>query len=240
MPFLGYAQWRRFTEAIEQARAVIIAEQGNEAADLALCRYRQEGTGGAPREDYQLSRYAAYLTAMRGDSRKPEIREALVYFAVRTREAETAPALPDLSTPTGVLALAEHYVATARQLVEADTKIRALEPKALAHDTLMAAQDGDVLVRQAAKLLGWAEKQLRVFLIDEGLVYRRQATCGAAQYDFYAAHADCFNAVERVVEHTWGSCAHYTLHLTPRGIAFVQMRIEKRRAEMAAAIEQAG
>lgn len=151
--------------------------------------------------------------------------------------APPAPALPDISTPQGVLALTQQFVRVAEQLVEADAKLKELEPKALAHDTLMAAQAGDVLVRQAAKALGWTEKTLRAFLLDERLIYRRQATCGATQYDFYAAHADCFNAVEKVVEHTWGSCAHYTLHLTPRGVSFVQMRIEKRRAEMAAAIE---
>lgn len=150
--------------------------------------------------------------------------------------APAAPALPDLTTPQGVLALAERLTETARQLVDADERIKELEPKALAHDTLMAAQDGDLLVRQAAKAIGWTEKQLRHFLLDERLVYRRQATCGTTQYDFYAAHADCFNAVEKVVEHTWGSCAHYTLHVTPRGLAFVQMRIGKRQAEMRAAI----
>jgi anti-repressor protein len=148
-----------------------------------------------------------------------------------------APALPDLTTPQGVLALAQQFQRTAEQLVEADARIKELEPKALVHDTLMAAQDGDLLVRQAAKAIGWQEKQLRHFLLDERLIYRRQATCGASQYDFYAAHADCFNAVEKVVEHTWGSCAHYTLHLTPRGLAFVQMRVSKRRSEMHAAIE---
>ncbi|QCX81156.1 hypothetical protein C9F11_37865 [Streptomyces sp. YIM 121038] len=148
-----------------------------------------------------------------------------------------APRLPDLTTPQGVLALAEQFKATAEQLVEADRKLKELEPKALAHDTLMAAADGDLLVRQAAKTIGWQEKQLRHFLLDEKLIYRRQATCGATQYDFYAAHADCFDAVEKVVEHTWGSCAHYTLMLTPRGLSFVQMRIGKRAAEMRAAIE---
>ncbi|MER6598990.1 BRO family protein [Streptomyces parvus] len=150
--------------------------------------------------------------------------------------APPVPALPDISTPQGVLALSQQFVRVAEQLVEADAKLKELEPKALAHDTLMAAQNGDLLIRQAAKTLGWTEKVLRAFLLEEKLIYRRQATCGAWQYDFYAAHADCFNAVERVVEHTWGSCAHYTLHLTPRGLAFVQMRIEKRRAEMASAI----
>lgn len=151
--------------------------------------------------------------------------------------APPAPALPDITTSAGVLAMAEAFTQTARQLVDADRKLRELEPKALAHDTLMAAQDGDLLVRQAAKAIGWQEKQFRHLLLDEKLIYRRQATCGAAQYDFYAAHADCFNAVEKLVEHTWGSCAHYTLHLTPRGLAFVQMRISKRAAEMRAAVE---
>lgn len=151
--------------------------------------------------------------------------------------APQPPALPDLTTPQGVLALAERLTETARQLVEADARIKELEPKALVHDTLMAAQEGDLLVRQAAKAIGWQEKQLRHFLLDEKLIYRRQATCGAGQYDFYAAHADCFNAVEKVVEHTWGSCAHYTLMLTPRGLAFVQMRISKRQSELHAAIE---
>jgi prophage antirepressor-like protein len=151
--------------------------------------------------------------------------------------APPAPRLPDLTTPQGVLALAQEFTRTAEQLVEADRKLKELEPKALAHDTLMAAQDGDVLVRQAAKILGWKERDLRAFLIDEHLIYRRQQTCGGWEYDFYAAFAEQFNAVKTVVEHSWGSCAHYTLHITPRGLAFVQMRIGKRQSEMRAAIE---
>lgn len=155
----------------------------------------------------------------------------------RTGSYNAAPALPDLTTPQGVLALAQQFQRTAEQLVEADARVKDLEPKALAHDTLMAAAEGDVLVRQAAKAIGWRETDLRGFLLDEKLIYRRQRTCGGWEYDFYAAHRDCFNAVEKVVEHTWGSCAHYTLHLTPRGLAFVQMRISKRAAEMNAAIQ---
>lgn len=150
--------------------------------------------------------------------------------------APPAPALPDLTTPQGVLALAEQFKRTAEQLVDADARVKELEPKALAHDTLMAAQDGDVLVRQAAKILGWKERDLRAFLLEEKLIYRRQQTCGGFEYDFYAAYSAHFNAVKTVVEHRWGPCAHYTLHLTPRGLAFVQMRLEKRRGAMRAAI----
>ncbi|MFD0347280.1 phage antirepressor KilAC domain-containing protein [Kitasatospora aburaviensis] len=111
-----------------------------------------------------------------------------------------------------MLALAQQFARTAEQLVEADARLRELEPKALAHDTLMAAQDGDVLVREAAKVLGWQEKQLRAFLLDEHLIYRRQATCGQTQYDFYAANAVHFNAVVRVVSHTWGVRALHAAH----------------------------
>ncbi|MYR28639.1 MULTISPECIES: BRO family protein [unclassified Streptomyces] len=159
----------------------------------------------------------------------PSIRRTGSYSA-------PAPALPDLTTPQGVLALAQQFTRTAEQLVEADRRVKELEPKALAHDTLMAAQDGDVLVRQAAKTLGWRESDLRGFLLDEKLIYRRQRTCGGWEYDFYAAHSACFNAVEKVVEHTWGSCAHYTLHVTPRGMSFIQMRMDKRAAAMREAL----
>lgn len=161
----------------------------------------------------------------------PSIRKTGAYAT------PVAPAMPDITTPAGVLALAEKFAETARQLVDADTRIQELEPKALAHDVFLASQDGDVLVRQAAKLLGWQEKHLRQFMVDEHLIYERQATCGARQWDFYADHRAHFNAVEATVEHGWGRCAHYTLYVTPRGLSLVQKRITKRQAEMRNAIE---
>lgn len=161
-----------------------------------------------------------------------EIRETGSYSA-----APPTPALPDMATPQGRMAVARMLLESTERELELTTRVADLEPKALAHDTLMAAAKGDVLVRQAAKVLGWKERDLRGFLLDEKLIYRRQQTCGGWEYDFYAAHDEQFNAVKTVVEHTWGSCAHYTLHLTPRGLAFVQMRISKRAAEMNAAIQ---
>ncbi|MGZ9830199.1 phage antirepressor KilAC domain-containing protein [Tsukamurella ocularis] len=46
-----------------------------------------------------MTRFAAYLIAMNGDPRKPEVAAAQAYFAIRTREAETRPAL-DVSEVT--------------------------------------------------------------------------------------------------------------------------------------------
>lgn len=88
MPLLGYSKWENFREAIKDAQGVISAEQGKTASDQAFSWHQEKGTGGKGRENCRLLRGACYVTAMRGDSRKPEIRAALIYFAVRTREAE--------------------------------------------------------------------------------------------------------------------------------------------------------
>lgn len=233
---MGYSRWENLAPALNRAVASA-RNQGLNIEDHFLRCQEVAGGSGPAREDFRLTRHAAYLLAMNGDPNKREVADAQAYFAVKTREAEVAPAFPDLTTPQGVLALATQFQRTAEQLVEADRRLKELEPKALAHDTFLSAQDGDVLVRQAAKLMGWQEKHLRQLLVEERMIYRRQATCGQDQWDFYAAHRDHFRAIEKMVEHGWGSCAHYTLYVRPAGVALVQKRIAKRQSEMAAAIE---
>jgi len=107
MPLLGYKKWERFADAVEQAVSVIEAEDGPLAADREASRCREAfGRTRQVGDNFHLSRRASYLTAMRGDSRKDEVRKALVYFAVRTREAELATAAPvgdDLDMLDGML-----------------------------------------------------------------------------------------------------------------------------------------
>jgi hypothetical protein len=91
MGLLGYKQYRRFADAIQ--RAIVSCQiQGklteNHFAIVGNMVKRTQG-GGVSQEDYKLSRYAAYLIAMNGDVRKPEIAQAQSYFVVKTREAET-------------------------------------------------------------------------------------------------------------------------------------------------------
>lgn len=89
MPLLGYDKWERFDGAVERAAASLTA-QGHDA-DWEASRLREpSGQTNQMREDYHLSRFASYLVAMNGDPRKPEVAAAQAYFAVRTREAETA------------------------------------------------------------------------------------------------------------------------------------------------------
>ncbi|MGL4909591.1 MAG: BRO family protein [Cetobacterium sp.] len=85
MPLLGYKQWRQFSDAIE--RAIVAQENSGNPVGKNFLRTIAK-TDGRPKEDYRLSRLGAYLTAMNGDPRKPEIALAQTYFAVKTREAE--------------------------------------------------------------------------------------------------------------------------------------------------------
>ncbi len=89
-PLLGYTQWRRFEEAIQRA-ITSCNKSGNDPvyhfADVG--KMIDIGKGGS-REvtDYHLSRFACYLIAQNGDSRKPEIANAKKYFAIQARKQE--------------------------------------------------------------------------------------------------------------------------------------------------------
>jgi DNA-damage-inducible protein D len=87
---LGYSQWRRFEDAIN--RAITSCEQsGNNSQNHFAGAGKMVILGsGSAREvdDYQLSRFACYLIAQNGDSRKPEIAYAQKYFAIQARKQE--------------------------------------------------------------------------------------------------------------------------------------------------------
>lgn len=126
---LNYETWRNFAAAVD--RAMIAADNsGHPAQDhfVDVSKMIDLGKGGRRQiEDRELSRYGAYLVVMNGDPRKPEIAAGQTYFAVRTHEAETRPALPDITTAAGLLALTEMFRDTAKQLVAVETEKKVLE-----------------------------------------------------------------------------------------------------------------
>lgn len=104
MPLMAYAQWQNFMVPVNRAMATA-ENQGMDVENLFMRSH--EKTSGRPRTDFRLTRYAAYLVAMNGDPNIPEVAAAQHYFAVRTREAETAPAFdPATLTRRDILTMA--------------------------------------------------------------------------------------------------------------------------------------
>jgi DNA-damage-inducible protein D len=102
MPFLGYPRWREFRPVVvrawEACKAAGVDPANQFLTGDALAAWGPEEKvfgvapknpeGGRPSEDVILTRRAAYLVAMNGDPRKPEVAFAQHYFAAATRTLE--------------------------------------------------------------------------------------------------------------------------------------------------------
>ena len=86
---LDYKEWRKFKGVIGKAINACI-NSNIELLDHFVGAAKMVQTGDSWREvkDYKLSRYACYLIAQNGDSRKKVIALAQTYFAVQTRKQE--------------------------------------------------------------------------------------------------------------------------------------------------------
>ena len=90
MPVLQYTKWQNFEKIIDKAKTTCknsnfdILDHFTDTSKMVLI-----GSGAYRKQiDYKLTRYACYLIAQNGDSRKKVIALAQTYFAVQTRKQE--------------------------------------------------------------------------------------------------------------------------------------------------------
>lgn len=120
MTVMAYGTWERFKNPL--TRATASASNQGVSVDREF-RRSAKNSATKPMEDFELTRFAAYLVAMNGDPNKPEVAAAQAYFAIRTREAETATALP-LGDPLDELEVALTRTTKAIEIARAE-RVRA-------------------------------------------------------------------------------------------------------------------
>ena len=87
---LEYGEYRKFLPVIKKAMVSCTVTNQNTNDHFAQVSVMVDIGSGAKRkvDDYKLSRYACYLIAQNGDSRKRVIALAQTYFAIQTRKQE--------------------------------------------------------------------------------------------------------------------------------------------------------
>lgn len=117
---LGYTEWRNFSKVIDKAK--ISCKTSGEVENshfVDVSKMVESGVADIPVRDIRLTRYACYLIAQNGDSKKDAIALAQTYFAVQTRRQELQDQFDQLTEDQRRLAIRGELTEHNKSLVEA-------------------------------------------------------------------------------------------------------------------------
>lgn len=200
MDRLGYDRWENFDAAVDRAKAALANAEGISAAQdhfRDATKMIEAGKGATRRvADYDLSRYGAYLVAMNGDPRKPEIAAAQTYFAQQTRKAEIAQNLlasgDALGMVRALLGATNDHDALLARLADAERRLAALEarPAQARLFALPSARPKPVPVNHGAVVARKAEQRTKaIAAIAEGHGSSIRQLALFLNLSWYTAHA---------------------------------------------------
>lgn len=175
----GYQRWEKFKTGLSRAMSTARNQGHSVENHFPRSGKKVEIGSGAEREveDYELTRFAAYLVAMNGDPNMAKVAEAQAYFAVQTRVAETQkPALTGAELLAHAVLEAQQMLASKDKEIEAlDAYVAELAPKAAYVDAFVT--DSDVLRFSAvASTVGLKESELRDLLVEKKWIFVESAT----------------------------------------------------------------
>ncbi|WP_367582194.1 phage antirepressor KilAC domain-containing protein [Tsukamurella tyrosinosolvens] len=221
-PVSGYEEWRKFESAIDRAK-IAAANAGYQVTDhfVGAAKLVENGLPGVERTvaDWHLSRFACYLIALNGDPRKPEIAAAQTYFVIRTREAETRPAVNGADITRLELIEIARNAEMERLALKAENE--QLAPKAEAFDSFIDAT-GKYGVGAVAKMLGTSQNKLFRDLRNAGVLISK----GSMRNTPYQQYMRYFEVKAREYERNSGEIGcSYTTYVQPAGVAFIQRKL---------------
>lgn len=178
MPVMDYSRWDKFAVVINKAKSSLALVQGEDAAAHHFPTWGSDGGrwGVGRVADFRLTRFGAYLTAMAGDDTKRAVAEARIYFAVRTREAEVAATVgqaPTVALPQSFAEALQLAANQARQMEEQQAQLAIAAPKVAYVDQFVDPAKDSSIVNAVAGQFSLTERQLRDYLLERGVLYRR-------------------------------------------------------------------
>lgn len=219
MPLLGYNTWQKFSQSIDRAKASAEALGMNLTS---LFTGSGKKTAGRTAEDVLLTRYAAYLVAMNGDPRKPEVAAAQSYFAVKTREAEI------IQQQQNTLAIPQNYGEALRALADtyeakeqAERELQIVKPKADKYDQFLDS-DGAMPFQRVAQIIGVGRNNMLRELRELEVLNRAPENKNTPRQR-YARH---FKVTPYVCRNSYGDeKLQYNVKVKPSGVDMIARKM---------------